>query len=73
MSVSAVASRRDIGDPLLDASDVALKLGMSLRWVRQATARNELPHVRLGRSVRYIRADIDAYLHAQKTGDSSDL
>jgi excisionase family DNA binding protein len=41
------------GDRLLTASDVAELLAVPERWVREHTRGGLIPHVRLGRYVRY--------------------
>jgi len=46
--------------------EVSQYLGMSPRWVDLATARGDLQAIKLGRSSRWLRADIDAYLDRQK-------
>ena len=47
---------------LLDAAGAADYLNMSLGWVRLKTQSGELPHVQLGRRVRYRREDLDRYI-----------
>jgi excisionase family DNA binding protein len=39
--------------PLLTADEVAELLNVSKWWVRQEARANHIPHVRLGRSVRF--------------------
>ena len=46
------------------ASDVADLLQVTPAWVYAETRRGRLPHIRLGRYVRYRRAAIDAWLEA---------
>ena len=47
---------------LLEASEVADLLGVKEGWVREHTRRGELPHVPLGRYVRYRRESIMAWI-----------
>jgi excisionase family DNA binding protein len=48
------------------AHEVADLLGVSFSTIRRATADGVLPYRRLGRLVRYTRADIDAYLDSHR-------
>jgi excisionase family DNA binding protein len=50
------------------ASEVADLLQVTTAWVYAETRRGRLPHVRLGRYVRYRREAIQAWLVAQETG-----
>ncbi len=49
-------------DRLLIAAEVAELLNMKVGWVYAETRHNRLPHIRLGRYVRYRRATIDEWL-----------
>ena len=57
-----------MNDQLLTARQVAQLLAVPESWVREATRQNTLPHLRLGRYRRYLRADILAWLQDQKHG-----
>jgi excisionase family DNA binding protein len=67
-SPSASPPRASTEDRLLDADDVAALLNVPTRWVREATRSGRIPHVRLGRYVRYDRGDVLAWLGEQKSG-----
>ena len=51
---------------LMLAADVAELLQVSTAWVYAETRRGRLPHIRLGRYVRYRRAAIEAWLDASE-------
>jgi excisionase family DNA binding protein len=53
-------------DRLVDAAAVADRLGVPVSWVRETTRAGALPHVRLGRYVRYQLADVDEWLQSCK-------
>jgi excisionase family DNA binding protein len=53
--------RTNVGG-LLVASEVAALLRVTTAWVYAETRANRLPHVRLGRYVRYRAAAIDAWI-----------
>lgn len=45
-------------DPLLTADDVAQLLGMTKAWVYAETRANRIPHIPLGRYVRFRRSAV---------------
>lgn len=49
-------------DRLLDAAEVAARLGVPTSWVRESVRSGAIPHVRLGRYVRFDPADVDTWL-----------
>ena len=51
---------------LLEADDVARYLGMRTDWVYREVRAGRLPHIRLGRAVRFRRESIDAWLEARE-------
>lgn len=53
---------------LLEAEDVAGMLGMTTDWVYREVRAGRLPHIRLGRYVRFRRESIDAWLEAREHG-----
>jgi excisionase family DNA binding protein len=58
-------------EPLLTASAVARQLGVSQSWVYLKAEAGVLPHLRLGGPdgpVRFVQADIDAWLEQQRRG-----
>lgn len=54
-------------DGLLTAEETAKLLTVSPRTVWALTKTGELPAIRIGRSVRYSRQDIDAFIAARRT------
>jgi len=55
-------------DRLLDAAEVAELLHVSRRWVEDAARRDDLPHVRLGKFVRFRREAILVWREAKERG-----
>jgi excisionase family DNA binding protein len=53
---------------LLDASEVAAMLAVPERWVREHTRSGQVPHLRLGRYVRYRREAVLVWLAEQEHG-----
>lgn len=54
-------SPRPVGG-LLAAAEVAELLGVDETWVYRAARRGEIPHLRLGKYVRFRREDIDEWI-----------
>lgn len=54
-------------DRLLDAKEVAARLGVSESWVREAARTGALPCVRLGRYVRFDPDDVERWIETCKT------
>jgi excisionase family DNA binding protein len=53
---------------LLTANDVASLLNVPPSWVREHTREGHIPHVRLGKYVRYQRGDVTAWLESRSEG-----
>lgn len=49
-------------EPLLTVQEVADLLGVGKTWVYEAVREGRIPHLRFGRSVRFRRDAIDAWL-----------
>jgi helix-turn-helix protein len=59
--------------PLTEA-DAAVRLGLKVATLRAWRHQCKGPaFVRLGRAIRYLTADIDNFLHANRHGPSCDL
>lgn len=50
------------GEGLMTVAEVGDLLRVKSSWVYEMTRRNEIPHVRVGRYVRFRRGDIDQWL-----------
>jgi excisionase family DNA binding protein len=55
-------------DKLLTAGEVADLIRVTRSWVYAETRRNAIPHLRLGRYVRYRRSAIEAWMQAVERG-----
>jgi excisionase family DNA binding protein len=58
----------DNASRLLEAEDVANYLGMRTHWVYREVRAGRLPHIRLGRAVRFRRESIEAWLVSRERG-----
>jgi predicted DNA-binding transcriptional regulator AlpA len=61
-------SKMGIARYLLNCRDAARALAISERNLWSRTQTGEIPHVRIGRSVRYCVRDLEAWIDAQKEG-----
>ena len=60
-------------DPLLTPEETTKFLGVSLSWLAKARLRGDGPrYTKIGRSVRYARSDVDAYVKARKRLSTSE-
>lgn len=53
---------------LLTMPEVADRLGMSSRWVRQMVADKQIASVRLGRAIRVFPEDVEAFARGRRHG-----
>ena len=51
---------------LLKPPEAAVFLAVSERTVKRLTSRGELPHVRVGSSMRFVMEDLLAYVASQR-------
>ena len=51
---------------LLTAEEIAERLAVPVSWVRESTRSGAMPHVRLGRYVRFEIGDVEAWLEKCK-------
>ena len=59
-----------MNEPLLTADQVAELLAVDASWVREQARRETIPHLRLGRYVRFRRASIEEWLAERECGRS---
>lgn len=56
---------------LMTADDVAIMIGMSSDWIYEQVRRDRIPHVRLGRYVRFRRESVDEWIVSLERGTVS--
>jgi excisionase family DNA binding protein len=59
---SRVESEALTEQPLLDVNDVADYLNVPVRWVYQRVQRKEIPHLRLGKHLRFQHDRLTSWL-----------
>ena len=55
----------EVNSPTLTSPEAANYVGMSDSWLRQSRMRGNPdapPYIKIGKAVRYLRADLDAWL-----------
>lgn len=55
-----------LSEPLLQAEQVAALLGVKRSSVYEYARTNQIPHVRIGRHVRFVRSDLESWLSRQR-------
>ena len=55
-----------VSERLLDATAIAERLGVPKTWVLESARSDAIPHVRLGRYVRFDLADVEKWLNECK-------
>lgn len=71
MEVPSERERRMTVDRLLTAAEVAERLNVSTAWIYEAVGSGRIPHIRLGRSVRFGWPDVEAWLEQIKRPGSA--
>jgi excisionase family DNA binding protein len=51
-----------LAEPLLKPVDAAGLLNVKPSWIYEAVRAGTLPHLKLGRHVRFLRADLEAFV-----------
>jgi excisionase family DNA binding protein len=57
----------DLTQPLLSAHQAAGILSVRTSWIYDAARRGELPCVRLGKHVRFLRSDLEHWVAEQRS------
>ncbi len=58
-------------DRLLQASEVAELLHVPTSWIREHTRSGAIPHIQLGRYIRYRRESVLQWLEEQEAGGAA--
>ena len=53
-------------DSLLGVKELAQYLGVSVQWVYERVQLKEIPHIKVGKHVRFKKSDIDHWLDSLK-------
>jgi excisionase family DNA binding protein len=58
----------EMADQLLTIRDVAAHTGLPLSWLYAQTAANTIPHLKIGKYVRFRLGEMEAWLEQQRRG-----
>jgi excisionase family DNA binding protein len=61
----------DVAGPLIDAKGAGALLGVPASWVLAQARDDRIPHVRLGRYVRFDPAELDSWWRARARGPAN--
>jgi excisionase family DNA binding protein len=53
-------------EPLLDADAVAQLLSVKPSWIYEAVRSRRIPHVKIGRHIRFVRTDLEAWIAQER-------
>ncbi len=59
-------SRASLDEPLLDAQAAAGLLSVKPSWIYEAVRCGQLPHLRVGRHIRFLRSDLEAWVQDRR-------
>ena len=62
----ASESQAPLSEPLLDAAAAAHLLGVRPSWIYEAVRDARLPHVKIGRHIRFLRSDLEEWVLTQR-------
>ncbi|MBA3735129.1 MAG: helix-turn-helix domain-containing protein [Actinobacteria bacterium] len=55
-------------DRLLDVEEAAELIGVPVSWIQRACRADEIPHVRVGRYIRFRRESLEAWVAQKERG-----
>jgi excisionase family DNA binding protein len=57
-----------LSEPLLDAKQAAALLNVRPSWVYEAVRAGEVPHIKVGRHLRFLRSDLERWVLDHRRG-----
>ena len=64
--LSLEPERHTLDEPLLTPREAAALLSVRVSWVYEAVRAGRLPCVRIGRHIRFLRSDLEAFVREQR-------
>lgn len=55
-----------LNEPLLRPAEAAALLSVRTSWIYEAVRAGRLPHLRVGRHIRFVRRDLERWLSDQR-------
>ena len=57
-----------LSEPLMRPAEAAALLAVRTSWIYEACRTGRLPHIRVGRHLRFTRAELERWLDTQRVG-----
>jgi excisionase family DNA binding protein len=64
--LSLEQERHTLDEPLLTPAEAAKLLSVRVSWIYEAVRAGRLPCVRIGRHIRFLRSDLEAFVREQR-------
>ena len=64
-----VGARHALAEPLLDASAAARLLSVRPSWIYEAVRDGRLPHLKIGRHIRFLRSDLEDWVVTRRVAE----
>jgi excisionase family DNA binding protein len=61
-----LAPRVGLSEPLLRPEDAAELLSVKVSWIYEACRSGRLPHIRVGKHLRFTRLDLECWVSSQR-------
>jgi excisionase family DNA binding protein len=61
-------SQEALAEPLLDAAAAARLLSVRPSWIYEAVRAGRLPHLKIGRHIRFLRSDLESWVLTRRVG-----
>jgi excisionase family DNA binding protein len=63
-----LAPKVGLSEPLLRPEEAAELLSVRISWIYEAVRSGRLPHLRVGRHIRFARSELDEWVRLQRVG-----
>ena len=70
VDVAENGSQEALAEPLLDAAAAARLLSVRPSWIYEAVRAGRLPHLKIGRHIRFLRSDLESWVLTKRAGGS---
>lgn len=67
----AHGGRNALAEPLLDASTAARLLAVRPSWIYEAVRAGRIPHLKIGRHIRFLRSDLEHWVLSLRVREST--
>ena len=68
VDVAENGSQEALAEPLLDAAAAARLLSVRPSWIYEAVRTGRLPHLKIGRHIRFLRSDLESWVLTRRVG-----